>query len=81
MVSMSKAYSIRQLRKRGDSVAEIAREVEAPRSTVRNHLVKDGPTRPKHPPAPRSRSGHQRTRLGNRNACDRSPAWSSGPPP
>lgn len=59
MVRMSQAYSIRQLRKQGDSVAEIAREVEAPRSTVRNHLVKDGPTRPKHPPAPpRSRSGH-----------------------
>ena len=52
MVRMSQAYSIRQLRKQGDSVAEIAREVEAPRSTVRNHLVKDGPTRPKHPPAP-----------------------------
>lgn len=29
MVSMSQAYSIRQLRKQGDSVAEIAREVEA----------------------------------------------------
>lgn len=49
MVSMSQAYSIRQPRKQGDSVTEIAREVEASRSTVRDHLVKDGPTRPKHP--------------------------------
>lgn len=52
MVRMSQAYSIRQLRKQGDSVAEIAREVEASRSTVRDHLVEDGPTRPKHPPPP-----------------------------
>lgn len=66
MVSMSQAYS---MRKRGDSAAEIAREVEASRSTVRDHLVKDGPTRPKHPSAPRSRSEHQHTRLGNRDAC------------
>lgn len=52
MVSMSQAYSIRQPRKQGDSVAKIVREVEASRSTVRDHLVKDGPTRPKHPPPP-----------------------------
>ena len=41
MISMSQAYSIRQLRKRGDSVAEIARKVGVSRNTVYNHLAKD----------------------------------------
>ena len=34
MISMSQAYSIRQLRKRGDSVAEIARKVGVSRNTI-----------------------------------------------
>ena len=41
MISMSQAYSIRQLRKQGDSVAEIARKVGVSRNTVYNHLSKD----------------------------------------
>lgn len=41
MISMSQAYSIRQLRKQGDSVAEIARKVGVSRNTVYNHLAKD----------------------------------------
>ena len=41
MISMSQAYSIRQLRKRGDSVAEIARKVGVSRNTVYNHPAKD----------------------------------------
>lgn len=34
MISMSKAYSIRQLRMEGDSIAEISRKLEVPRDTV-----------------------------------------------
>ena len=41
MISMSQAYSIRQLRKQGDSVAEIARKVGVSRNTVYSHLAKD----------------------------------------
>lgn len=70
MVSMSQAYSMRQLRKQGDSVAEIAREVEASRSAVRSNLAKNDLSLPGYPlRPPRSRSGHQHTRLGNRDAC------------
>ena len=58
MVSMSQAYSMRQLRKQGDSVAEIAREVEASRSAVRSNLAKNDlslPGYPLRPPPVRAR--------------------------
>lgn len=41
MISMSQTYSIRQLRKQGDSIAEIARKVGVSRNTVYNHLAKE----------------------------------------
>lgn len=39
MISMSKAYSIRQLRMEGDSIAEISRKLEVSRDTVYRHLA------------------------------------------
>ena len=39
MISMSKAYSIRQLRMEGDSIAEISRKLEVSRDTVYKYLV------------------------------------------
>ena len=41
MISMSKTYSIRQLRKQGDSVAEIARKVGVCRNTVYSCLANE----------------------------------------
>lgn len=41
MISMSQACSIRQLKKRGDTAAEIARKAGACRNTVRNCLAED----------------------------------------
>lgn len=41
MISMSQTYSIRQLRKRGESVAEIARKVGVCRNTVYKRLAED----------------------------------------
>ena len=38
MISMSKAYSIRQLRMEGDSIAEISRKLEVSRDTVYKYL-------------------------------------------
>lgn len=35
MISMSKAYSIRQLRMEGDSIAEISRKLEVPSRILR----------------------------------------------
>ena len=41
MISMSQVYSIRQLRKQGETVAEIARKVGVCRNTVYNCLAQD----------------------------------------
>ena len=41
MISMSQAYSIRQLKKQGETVAEIARKVGVCRNTVYNCLAED----------------------------------------
>ena len=41
MISMSKAYSIRQLRMEGDSIAEISRKLEVSRDTVYKYLEMD----------------------------------------
>ena len=49
---MSQAYSMRQLRKQGDSVAETAREVEASRSAVRSNLAKNDLSLPGYPLRP-----------------------------
>lgn len=48
MIGMSQACSIRQLKKRGDTVAEIARKVGACRNTVRNCLA-EGDLSPRMP--------------------------------
>lgn len=53
MISMSKAYSIRQLRMEGDSIAEISRKLEVSRDTVNKYLAADDLS-PK-PPQPRRR--------------------------
>ena len=42
MISMSKAYSIRQPRMEGDSIAEISRKLEVSRDTVRLQVPRDG---------------------------------------
>lgn len=39
MISMSKAYSIRQLRMEGDSIAEISRKLEVSRGAVYKYLA------------------------------------------
>ena len=39
MISMSKAYSIRQPRMEGDSIAEISRKLEVSRDTVYKYLA------------------------------------------
>lgn len=54
MISMSKAYSIRQLRMMGCSIAEIARKTEVSRDTVYKYLAKEDFS--KHPPQRRRRS-------------------------
>ena len=54
MISMSKAYSIRQLRMEGDSIAEISRKLEVSRDTVYKYLAMDDLSQK--PPAPRGRS-------------------------
>ena len=41
MISMSQVYSIRQLRKQGETVAEIARKAGVCRNTVYNCLAQD----------------------------------------
>lgn len=51
MISMSKAYSIRQLRMEGDSIAEISRKLEVSRDTVYKYLAMDDLSQ--RPPAPR----------------------------
>ena len=53
MISMSKAYSIRQLRMEGDSIAEISRKLDVSRDTVYKYLAEDDLS-PK-PPRPRRR--------------------------
>lgn len=54
MISMSKAYSIRQLRMEGDSIAEISRKLEVSRDTVYKYLAAEDLSQ--RPPAPRGRS-------------------------
>ena len=54
MISMSKAYSIRQLRMEGDSIAEISRKLEVSRDTVYKYLAMDDLSQK--PPAPTARS-------------------------
>lgn len=51
---MPKAYSIRQLRMEGDSIAEISRKLEVSRDTVYKHLAMDDLSQK--PPAPRARA-------------------------
>lgn len=53
MISMSKAYSIRQLRMEGDSIAEISRKLEVSRDTVYKYLAMDDLSQ--RPPAPRAK--------------------------
>lgn len=53
MISMSKAYSIRQLRMMGCSIAEIARKTEVSRDTVYKYLAKEDFS--EHPPQRRSK--------------------------
>lgn len=40
MISMSQAYSIRQLRQQGNSISEISRKCDASRNTVYKYLEK-----------------------------------------
>jgi len=54
MISMSKAYSIRQLRMEGDSIAEISRKLEVSRDTVYKYLAMDDLSQ--RPPAPRAKA-------------------------
>lgn len=54
MISMSKAYSIRQLRMEGDSIAEISRKLTVSRDTVYKHLAMEGLSQK--PPLPRGRT-------------------------
>lgn len=63
-ISMSQTYSIRQLRKRGDLAAKIHPHG---RNLAQRSVQPPGVESPLRP---RSRSGHQHTRLSNRNACD-----------
>lgn len=55
MISMSKAYSIRQLRMEGDSIVEISRKLEVSRDTACKHLAMDDLSQK--PPSPRARTG------------------------
>ena len=50
MISMSKAYSIRQPRMEGDSIAEISRKLEVSRDTVYKYLAMEDLSQ--RPPAP-----------------------------
>ena len=54
MISMSKAYSIRQLRMEGDSIAEISRKLEVSRDTVYKYLAMEDLSQ--RPPAPRAKA-------------------------
>lgn len=53
MISMSKAYSIRQLRMEGDSIAEISRKLEVSRDAVCKYLAMNDLSQ--RPPAPRAK--------------------------
>lgn len=55
MISMSKAYSIRQLRMEGDSIAEISRKLEVSRDTVYKYLTMEDLSQ--RPPALRDKAG------------------------
>ena len=50
MISMSKAYSIRQPRMEGDSIVEISRKLEVSRDTVYKYLAMEDLSQ--RPPAP-----------------------------
>lgn len=50
MISMSKAYSIRQPRMEGDSIAEISRKLEVSKDTVYKYLAMEDLSQ--RPPAP-----------------------------
>ena len=50
---MSKAYSIRQLRMEGDSIAEISRKLEVSRDAVCKYLAMNDLSQ--RPPAPRAK--------------------------
>lgn len=54
MISMSKAYSIRQPRTEGDSIAEISRKLEVSRDTVYKYLAMEDLSQ--RPPAPRAKA-------------------------
>ena len=54
MISMSKAYSIRQPRMEGDSIAEISRKLEVSRDTVYKYLAMEDLSQ--RPPAPRAKA-------------------------
>lgn len=54
MISMSKAYSIRQLRMEGNSIAEISRKLEVSRDTVYKCLAMEDLSQ--RPPAPRAKA-------------------------
>lgn len=70
MIGMPTILSIRQRLDAGDSVAQVARDEGVSEPTVRKYRDMDDLSRPGHPSVPRSLSGNQHTRLGNRNACD-----------
>ena len=52
MISMSKAYSIRQPRMEGDSIAEISRKLEVSRDTVYKYLAMDDLSQSESTPIP-----------------------------
>ena len=52
MISMSKAYSIRQPRMEGDSIAEISRKLEVSRDTVYKYLAMEDLSQSESTPIP-----------------------------
>ena len=54
MIGMSKAYSIRQPRMEGDSIARISRKLEVSRDTAYRYLAMEGLSQ--RPPASRSQA-------------------------
>lgn len=67
MFSMSKAYSIRQLRMEGDSIAEISRKLEVSRDTVYKYLAMEDLSQSESTPIPLAPGGgNENPYLGSR---------------
>lgn len=60
MISMFKAYSIRQLRMEGDSIVEISRKLEVSRDPVYRYLAMEDLSQSESPPIPLIPGGWQR---------------------